>query len=478
MMTDRLPVWQVLLCKSFPAMDLTYQYTSRFLEPFDPRKFFLERGMIDLDLISASGILITLSALFAYCNQRWLKLPETIGLMVMALIFSLLLVVAGLVNPIVFQAAKSLMQQIDFNKTLMHGMLGFLLFAGALHVKLGDLADQKWVIAVTATVGVIGSTFIVGGIAWCVLALLGGQVPWIYCLLFGALISPTDPISVLGIMKKLGAPKSLTTKIAGESLFNDGVGVVVFLVILEMASGSADFTFSQIGMLFFKEVLGGVVLGLLLGCTAYYFHSTVENERVEILVSLAVVAGGYPLALALHISGPIAMVVAGLLIGNHGRSHAMGDEVRQQVDTLWELIDEILNAVLFVLLGLEILVLAWRSQFLIAGLLMIPTVLLARLLTIGMAIAMLRRFRTFSPKVVQILTWGGLRGGISVALALSIPLGLDEGVGGSTLPVRDLILAMTYVVVVFSIIVQGLTIGPYIRKSLSLTTPPIAGKSL
>jgi len=434
--------------------------------------------MIDLSLVGAIGIVITLSALFAYCNQRWLKLPETIGLMVMSLVFSLLLVLGGLAYPQVMDFAKTFIRQVDFNEMLMHGMLGFLLFAGALHVKLGDLADQKWVVTVTATIGVIGSTLIVGGIAWCILTGLGVQISWISCLLFGALISPTDPISVLGIMRNIGAPKSLVTKMSGESLFNDGVGVVVFLGILSVVSGSGEFTVGQLGMLFFKEVFGGFVLGLLLGLLAYYFHNTVENEHVEILVSLAVVAGGYPLALALHISGPIAMVVAGLLIGNHGRHYAMGDKVRERVDALWELIDEILNAMLFVLLGLEVLILSWQSQFLIAGLLMIPTVLLARFITIGMAVGMLRRLSTFSPKVVRILTWGGLRGGISVALALSIPANLQEGMGLGGVSVRDLILVMTYVVVVFSIVVQGLTIGPYIRRSLSLSSPPSGPKGL
>lgn len=434
--------------------------------------------MSDLDPINAAGIVITLAAVFAYCNERWLQLPETIGLMVVAMVLSLLLVVAGLLNIQVVDFAKKFMQQVDFNETLMHGMLGFLLFAGALHVKIRDLADQKWVVTITATLGVVGSTLIVGTIAWWILGLLDMPISWIYCLLFGALISPTDPISVLGIMKKIGAPKSLATKISGESLFNDGVGVVIFLVVLELASGSATFSFGHIGTLLLQEVLGGVLLGLALGGIAFYLHSTVENEHVEILVSLAVVAGGYPLALALHFSGPIAMVVAGLLIGNHGRQYAMGDEVRRQLDMLWELIDEILNAVLFVLLGLELLALSWQRPFLVAGLLMIPTVLIARLITIGAAVAMLRKFRTFSPRVVRILTWGGLRGGISVALALSIPATLEAGTGDSAFPVRDLILAMTYMVVVFSIIVQGLTIGPFIRRSLSLGDPPLSGETL
>ncbi|MDG2409137.1 MAG: sodium:proton antiporter [Pirellulales bacterium] len=426
--------------------------------------------MNQLDPIVATGIVITLAAIFAYANERWLQFPETIGLMVVAMIITLLLVLVGVLNPRMVELAREFVEQIDFNATLMHGMLGFLLFAGALHVKLNDLAEQKWVVTITATFGVIGSTLLVGILAHYILLALGISMSWINCLLFGALISPTDPISVLGIMKKIGAPKSLATKISGESLFNDGVGVVVFLVILGAATGASDVTVSQVGLLLLQEVGGGVLLGLLLGGIAFYLHRTVESVHVELLISLAVVAGGYPLALALHCSGPIAMVVAGLLIGNPGRRHAMGEKVRVQVDALWEMIDEVLNAILFVLLGLEVIVLAWRQEFLFAGFMMIPVVLFSRFVTIGAAVTALRRFRVFSPRVIRILTWGGLRGGISVALALSIPMTLVATDQTQTFPARNLILVMTYVVVVFSIVVQGLTIGPYIRRSLSIPT--------
>ena len=426
--------------------------------------------MNQLDPIVAAGIVITLAAIFAYANERWLQFPETIGLMVVAMIITLLLVLVGVLNPRMVELAREFVEQIDFNATLMHGMLGFLLFAGALHVKLDDLAEQKWVVTITATFGVIGSTLLVGILAHYILLALGISMSWINCLLFGALISPTDPISVLGIMKKIGAPKSLATKISGESLFNDGVGVVVFLVILGAATGASDVTVSQVGLLLLQEVGGGVLLGLLLGGIAFYLHRTVESVHVELLISLAVVAGGYPLALALHCSGPIAMVVAGLLIGNPGRRHAMGEKVRVQVDALWEMIDEVLNAILFVLLGLEVIVLAWRQEFLFAGFMMIPVVLFSRFVTIGAAVTALRRFRVFSPRVIRILTWGGLRGGISVALALSIPMTLEATDQTQTFPARNLILVMTYVVVVFSIVVQGLTIGPYIRRSLSIPT--------
>jgi len=426
--------------------------------------------MDQLDPIVASGIVITLAALFAYANERWLQFPETIGLMVVAMIITLLLVLVGVLNPRMVELAREFVEQIDFNATLIHGMLGFLLFAGALHVKLDDLAEQKWVVTITATFGVIGSTLLVGILSHYILLALGISMSWLNCLLFGALISPTDPISVLGIMKKVGAPKSLATKISGESLFNDGVGVVVFLVILDAATGASDVTVSQVGALLLQEVGGGVLLGLMLGGIAFYLHRTVESVHVELLISLAVVAGGYPLALALHCSGPIAMVVAGLLIGNPGRRHAMGEKVRVQVDTLWEMIDEVLNAILFVLLGLEVIVLAWRQEFLFAGFMMIPVVLFSRFVTIGAAVTALRRFRVFSPRVIRILTWGGLRGGISVALALSIPMTLEATDQTQAFPDRNLILVMTYVVVVFSIVVQGLTIGPYIRRSLSIPT--------
>ena len=426
--------------------------------------------MDQLDPIVASGIVITLAALFAYANERWLKFPETIGLMVVAMLLTLLLVFVGILNPRMVQVAREFVEQIDFNETLMHGMLGFLLFAGALHVKLDDLAEQKWVVTITATFGVLGSTLLVGVLAHYILWALGISMSWTICFLFGALISPTDPISVLGIMKKIGAPKSLTTKMSGESLFNDGVGVVVFLVLLDAATGVNDLSVSQVSYLLLQEVGGGILLGLLLGGIAFYLHSTVDSVHVELLISLAVVAGGYPLALGLHCSGPIAMVVAGLLIGNPGRRHAMGEKVRTQVDSLWEMIDEVLNAILFVLLGLEVIVLAWRREFLFAGLMMIPVVLFSRFVTIGVAVNALRRFRVFSPRVVRILTWGGLRGGISVALALSIPMTLQAVDQTRVFPARNLILVMTYIVVVFSIVVQGLSIGAYIRRSLSIPT--------
>ncbi|MFQ5992652.1 MAG: cation:proton antiporter, partial [Nitrospiraceae bacterium] len=349
-----------------------------------------------------------------------------------------------------------LLRNIDFDKTLLHGMLSFLLFAGALHIDINDLIERKWSIGSLATVGTILSTFLVGTVTWFVLGWLGIGLSYMYCLLFGALISPTDPIAVLGILKTAGAPKSLEMNITGESLFNDGVGIVVFLVMLEVATGTHGFSAGHIGLLFVQEAIGGALFGLVIGYLCYLMLKSVDNYQVEILITLALVAGGYALADALHLSGPIAVVVAGLLIGNHGRLFGMSEKTRAHLDLFWELVDEILNAVLFVLIGLEVLVLTFTRQYLLASLLIIPLVLVARFVAIGIPVTLLRTFRPFSPGAIRIMTWGGLRGGISVALALSLPLG----------PERDVILAITYAVVVFSIVVQGLTLERLVERTM------------
>jgi CPA1 family monovalent cation:H+ antiporter len=420
-----------------------------------------------MELFDLVAVLLTLAALFSYLNVRWIKLPTTIGLMVISLLFSLGLIGLGLFVPAIEQRAEAIMAGIDFNETLMHGMLGFLLFAGALHVNLEDLARQRWMIASLASIGVLVSTFLVAVLAWGVLQWIGLEMRFIYCLLFGALISPTDPIAVLAILKQAGAPKSLEIKIAGESLFNDGVGVVVFLGLWEIATGEYGFDPGHLTVLFFQEAVGGTVFGLALGFAGYRMLKQVDNYSVEILISLALAAGGYALANALHLSGPIAMVVAGLLIGNHGRLLAMSATTREHLDMFWELVDEVLNAVLFVLIGLEVLVLTFTGRFLIAGLLMIPVVLLARAVSVGVPVTAFRRWQTVHPHAVRLLTWGGLRGGISVALALSIPSLAHDG---TPVPERHVILAVTYVVVVFSIVVQGLTIGRVLRYSLAKLT--------
>lgn len=412
-----------------------------------------------MTLFEIISILVTLSALFSYVNYRFIRLPTTIGLMAFALLLSLGLVLLGPLADGIEGQVTELLRSIDFDQTLLHGMLGFLLFAGALHVNLLDLGRQGLVVAVLATLGVLTSTFLVGGFAWWVFSTLGIEVPLLYCLVFGALISPTDPIAVLGILKQANAPKSLETKITGESLFNDGVAVVVFLVLAGMAAGDYQPDAGGIAMLLLREAGGGALYGLVIGGLAFWMLRSIDNYQVEVLITLALVTGGYAGAEALHLSAPIAVVVAGLLIGNHGRSLALSKQSEQNLDTFWELVDEVLNAVLFVLIGLEVLLLQWRLDYLWATLLLIPLVLLARLVAVGLPIGIMRRYRSFIPRVVLMLTWGGLRGGISVALALSLPVG----------DLRDTLVAVTYGVVVFSILVQGLTIGPLIRASLRST---------
>jgi CPA1 family monovalent cation:H+ antiporter len=412
-----------------------------------------------MKLFNILAVLITLSAVFSYINYRFIKLPTTIGVMAISLVGSLGITLLGPLGFGLEQDALRLLDSIDFDETLLHGMLSFLLFAGALHIDLDRLANQKWIIGTLATVGTVGSTFIIGILAYLVLDWLKIGLPLMHCLLFGALISPTDPIAVLGILKKAGVPESLETKISGESLFNDGVAVVVFLVLLQIAAGGHDITAGTVAWLFAKEALGGIIYGLLIGGVAYGMLKSVDNYQVEVLITLALVAGGYALADAFHLSGPIAIVVAGLLIGNHGRLLAMSDRTRNHLDTFWELVDEVLNVVLFVLIGLEVLVLSWNQSYLIASVLMIPLLLLSRFVSVAVPIVIMRRFRTFSPSVIKILTWGGLRGGISVAMALSLPPGRH----------REIILTITYAIVVFSIIVQGLTIGKLVEPAVQTT---------
>ena len=407
-----------------------------------------------MDFFDIIAILITLSAIFSYLNFRYIKLPTTIGLMLFALILSLLLIILGRLGFIIEDQARELISRIDFNKTLMYGMLSFLLFAGALHVNINDLLEQKLEIGIFATLGVVISTFIIGTLTYFMLQWMSLNIQYIYCLLFGALISPTDPIAVLGILKKVGARKSLETKITGEALFNDGIGVVVFIVLFSIAFGGHRVTAGDIVLLFAAETIGGFLFGLLTGWIAYRLLKSVDNYQVEILITLSLVTGGYALASALHLSGPIAIVIAGLLIGNQGRRFAMSEVTRDHLDAFWELIDEILNAILFVLIGLEMLVLIFLRTYILQGLIAIPIVLLARFISLGIPISLLKIRREFSPNVIKIMTWGGLRGGISVALALSLPAGVE----------RNIFLVMTYVVVVFSILVQGLTIKYLVQK--------------
>jgi len=406
-----------------------------------------------MNILNVIAVFVTISALLSYINYRFVKLPSTIGLMMIALAMSLLLIGLSKLGFGIEEQAEQFLSGIDFSEALMQGMLSFLLFAGALKINLEDLAKQKYIVTGLATVGVVASTFMVGSAIYFALMWLDIPLSYIYCLVFGALIAPTDPVAVLAILKSVKVSKSIETKIAGESLFNDGIGVVVFLILVGIATGGEDAGVSSAIMLFVQEALGGVVFGFVIGWLAYQLLKGVDAYSVEVLITLALVSGGYALASAIHTSGPISIVVAGLLIGNHGRMYAMSDVTRHHLDMFWELIDEILNAVLFVWIGLEILVLAFSWDYVWAGLVAIPISLLARFVSVSAFVGLLKFRRKFSDNAIRILTWGGLRGGISIAMALSLAAG----------ETRDLIVGITYVVVVFSILVQGSTIKRFVK---------------
>jgi monovalent cation:H+ antiporter, CPA1 family len=416
-----------------------------------------------MTLFEVLAVLITLTALIGFVNERYIGLPPTIGVLLGGLLVSLALVGLDQLGFTGEAWADQLLAEVNFDDLLMKGLLSFLLFAGALHINLNELMEHKWTILLLATLGVVLSTLLIGGVMYVVLQGLGLGIPLPYAMLFGALISPTDPIAVLGILKRVGAPRSLETLISGESLFNDGVGVVVFTMIAGLALGGphADTSLGAGAALFGREAVGGVAYGLVIGYAAYQLLRRVDNYTVEILITLAVVTGGYALAGHLHTSGPIAVVVAGILIGNQGRHFAMSATTREHLDTFWLVVDETLNAILFVLIGLEVLVLDFADGFLAAALLAIPIVLAARGLSVGLPIGVLRLRARFIPYTIRMMTWGGLRGGIAVALALSLPAS----------EARDLVVVMTYAVVIFSILVQGLTVGPLARRAV-LATPP------
>lgn len=415
-----------------------------------------------MTIFQTVAILLTFAALAAYCNHRFLRLPRTIGLMVIALALSIIFIALGFFGIINLKGTSQFIQTIDFSDTLLHGMLAFFLFAGALHVDLEDLKSQALAVAVLSTAGVVIATLISGTLFWLLTRWMATDISFIYALLFGALISPTDPIAVLGILKKIGAPKSLETKITGESLFNDGVGVVVFLTILGVAVGNQEINAGHIAVFLFKEAVGGALLGIILGWIFYRLLKSVDVYQVEVLLTLALASGGYSLAEAIHVSAPIAIVVAGLFIGNHGRAFGMSETTREHIDTFWELMDEIMNAVLFIIIGLEVLAIRLESSYIIIAVSTIVIVLVSRFLSVSLLVSLMKLKRTFSKGVVEILTWGGLRGGISIALALSLPFTHE----------RYLILAATYFVVVFSILVQGLTIGKVIVARTKSLTPP------
>ncbi len=406
-------------------------------------------------MLDTVAIFLTLTALFAYLNHKLIGLPTNIGVMGIALVLSAGLIGLDLVGIAMPHALEeSLLRSIDFSEVLLQGMLSMLLFAGAMHVDLASLRSYRWQIGLLAIIGTTASSLIVGFAMWFLLPLVHLSLPLAYCLVFGVLISPTDPISVLGILKSSGAPESLEVVVTGESLFNDGVGIALFALAVTMATSGDAPTVGHGAHVLLKEGGGGIVYGLVLGYITFKLLKSINSYEVEVLITLASVIGGYALANHLGVSGPLAMVASGLIIGNHGRALAMTDETQRHVDMFWELLDAILNAVLFVLIGLEIVVIVFSAGLFKAAALSILTVVSARFLTAGLPVMLRQRWVELPAGAWQIMTWGGLRGGISVALALSLPNGGE----------RDTILALTYGVVVFSILVQGLTIGPVVKK--------------
>jgi CPA1 family monovalent cation:H+ antiporter len=409
-----------------------------------------------MDYFIIAAVLIFISAAFGYVNVRFLKLPNTIGLMLITIVFTLAVFAISYFDDTLLNAERFIISQIDFKTVLLDIMLSFLLFAGALHTNFEQLKVQRWPILVFSTFGVLLSTFLVGTFMFFILQLFGLEVNYIYCLLFGSLISPTDPIAVLGILKQAGAPKNLETKIVGESLFNDGVGVVVFLTIFQLASSTSG-TIEPLAILelFGVEVIGGILLGLFIGWITYRLMRSIDDYDIEVIITLAAVMMGTVVAQKFHLSAPLAMVTAGLVVGNDTvRNSAMSKTTETYVDKFWELLDILLNTVLFVLIGMEILVISFQFNYVVAGLVAIPVVLGCRYLSLLLPIKFFEKKLGFVPKTNLVMTWGGLRGGISIALALGLTQEMH----------RELFLVITYVVVVFSIIGQGLTVGNLVKK--------------
>lgn len=407
-------------------------------------------------IFAAIAIILSFSALASYLNHRYIQFPPTIALMAFSLTASLIVVLLGTANILDQESIQDFVSSLHFDEVLLHGLLAYLLFAGALTVNFGALRGVLTQIATLATFSVVASGVLAGTLFWGIANLLGFEISLVYGLLFGALIAPTDPVAVLGILKRVGAPKTLETTMAGESLFNDGVAVVVFLTLASVALAGKEPVLSEVGGFLVLEVGGGAVLGLVLGWITYRLMRPIDDYSVEVLLSLAMVSGGYALATALHMSGPIVVVVAGIIIGNQARSMAMSETTRRYLDNFWELLDDILNAVLFVLVGLEVVAIQLDWSYAAIGLIAIPVVLLARLISIAVPGATFHAIGLvpFRRNVLTALTWGGLRGGISVALALSLP----------NSPERDLLVTTAYIVVTFSVMIQGLTFGKLVKK--------------
>ncbi len=415
------------------------------------------------EIYSILTFLVVLTAAFSYINVRFIKLPTTIGIMLISLICSLLIIWLGKYFPSVSSHVTSLIGSVDFETILMRAMLSFLLFAGAIHIDIQKLRKEIVPIITYSTIGVLISTLFIGIVMYFVFQLFNMEVSFIYCLLFGSLISPTDPIAVLGILKRARIPSSLEIKISGESLFNDGVGVVVFISLLEIAlTGTENHGVIQTAFLFLKEAGGGIAWGFLLGYGGYYLLKSIDHYQAEVLITIAVVMGGYLMARSLHISGPLAMVVAGIFIGNKVEREAMSDTTKDYVYKFWELIDEMLNALLFLLIGFEMIILSFDSRIILIGLIAIIVSLTGRYISVYIPTLFMSYRKTFERYMLPILTWGGLRGGISVALALSLPRG----------EYRSILVSITYIIVVFSILVQGLTIGKLAKKlTAGMDTP-------
>ena len=406
-----------------------------------------------MQLFHLFSILIVLSALFAYINYRVLKLPNSIGLMMVSLVFSLTILLTGNIIPAFKSIIINKLTQVDFSELLLEGMLSFMLFAGAIHIKYEDLKSEKLSIFLLSSVSVLISTFIIGFSSFYILGLFEIKIHLIHALLFGALISPTDPIAVLSILKSAKISKSLETKIAGESLFNDGVAVVVFMTLLQIAKSDVQIEVLNVIKIFGQEAVGGILLGIAIGWIGYKLIASIDNYHVEVLITLAMVMGGYTLAYYIHASGPLAMVVAGLITGNQGKAYGMSETTTEYIYKFWELIDEILNALLFVLIGLELLVIQTDKIIVLISVVLILVVLMTRYISVWIPSFLIRLKEKKDQKTLFILTWGGLRGGISIALALSIPEHFN----------KDIWVTITFVIVCFSILVQGLTIGKFAK---------------